>query len=144
MSSSSSFEDKRVRPRSAVRLRVDARIISEDERVDILSGLGFPELENEGMSLTRPRRGFMRLETRDASASGFRLSVEALEGVDKGGALSLEVHLPGEGRVVRLIGDVIWADNQSGERVAGLRIAALEEEGLERLLLALKAGETLK
>ncbi|HXB96949.1 MAG TPA: PilZ domain-containing protein [bacterium] len=138
MPASPSSADKRVRPRHTVRLRVDARLITEDERVDILSGLGFPELENEGMSLTRPRRGFMRLETRDASASGLRLSVQALDGVDKGGALSLEVHLPGEGRVVRLIGDVIWADDKSGERVAGLRIAALEEEGLTRLLKALE------
>jgi hypothetical protein len=140
MPASPSSADKRVRPRHTVRLRVDARLITEDERVDILSGLGFPELENEGMSLTRPRRGFMRLETRDASASGLRLSVQALDGVDKGGALSLEVHLPGEGRVVRLIGDVIWADDKSGERVAGLRIAALEEEGLTRLLKALETA----
>jgi len=138
MSTESSATDKRVRPRRTVRLRVDARIISEDERVDILSGLGFPELESEGMSLTRPRRGFLRLETRDASASGLRLNVQPLEGVDQGGALSLEVHLPGEGRVVRLIGDVMWADDLSGERVAGLRIAALEEEGLARLLKALE------
>jgi hypothetical protein len=140
MSSNPSSADKRVRPRRTVRLRVDARIISEDERVDILSGLGFPELENEGMSLTRPRRGFLRLETRDASASGLRLSVDELDGVDKGGALSLEVHLPGEGRVVRLIGDVIWADSLAGERVAGLRFAALEEEGLKRLLKALESA----
>ena len=140
MSPNTSSADKRVRPRRSVRLRVDARIISENERVDILSGLGFPELENEGMSLTRPRRGFLRLETRDASASGLRHSVQALEGVDRGGALSLEVHLPGEGRVVRLIGDVIWADEFSGERVAGLRIAALEEEGLTRLIKALETA----
>ncbi|HTB35332.1 MAG TPA: PilZ domain-containing protein [bacterium] len=138
MSSNPASADKRVRPRSTVRLRVDARIISEDERVDILSGLGFPELENEGMSLTRPRRGFKRLETRDASASGLRLSIQELEGVDKGGALSLEVHIPGEGRVVKLIGDVMWADNLAGEPVAGLRIAALEEEGLKRLIQALE------
>lgn len=130
--------EKRIRERHPVKLRVDARLITEQERIDILSGLGFPELENEGLALSRPRHGFVRTESRDASASGLRLAVDPLAGVEEGAALSLDVHLPGERRVVRLLGDVIWAQPQEGEALAGLRIAALEEEGLRRLILALK------
>ena len=61
--------DKRIKARRPVRLRVDARLISEQERVDILAGLGFPELETEGMALPRPRHGMQRSESRDLSAS---------------------------------------------------------------------------
>jgi hypothetical protein len=121
-----------------VRLRVDARVLTEQERVDILAGLGFPELEHEGPSLPRPRSGFQQAESRDASASGLRLALGALDGVEQGGSISLDVHLPGERRVVRLLGDVIWSGDRDGEQLAGLRIAALEEEGLHRLQRALE------
>jgi len=131
-------QDKRVRTRLSVRLRVDARVLSEQERVDILAGLGFPELEHEGPALPSTRNGFHRAESRDASASGLRLALGGLLGVEQGAALSLDLHLPGERRVVRLLGDVIWSADQSGEQVAGLRIAALEEEGLRRLRRALE------
>lgn len=125
--------EKRVKTRLPVRLRVDVRLITEQERVDILAGLGFPELENEGMALTSPRHGLRRSESRDMSCSGMRLSVNGLGTVEAGAALCLDLHLPGERRVVKLLGDVMWAAEHQGEPVAGLRIAALEEEGLRRL-----------
>lgn len=137
MSQASPSMDKRVKPRATVKLRIDARLITEQERVDILAGLGFPELETEGMALTRPRHGMKRTESRDLSASGLRLKLEEIQGVEAGSALSLDLHLPGEHRVVKLMGDVIWVGEREGEPVAGLRIAALEEEGMRRLLKAL-------
>lgn len=129
--------DKRVCSRRPLRLRVDARLITQQERGDILAGLGFPELEHEGPALARTRHGFQRGESRDASASGLRLALSDVPGLEQGAALSLDLHLPGERRVVRLLGDVIWLAEEAGERLAGLRIAALEEEGLRRLQRAL-------
>jgi len=60
------------------------------------------------------------------------LNVDGIGVVEPGKALSLDVHLPGDHRVVRLLGDVMWVGIQGQETVAGLRIAALDEEGFER------------
>lgn len=138
MHSASPSVDKRVKPRLAVRLRVDARLLQEQERDAILAGLGFPELENEGLALSQPRHGLKRSESRDVSASGLRLRVEGLNGVETGRSMCLDVHLPGDHRVVKLLGDVVWVGLRDGEPVAGLRIAALEEEGLRRFLTVLR------
>jgi hypothetical protein len=48
--------------------------------------------------------------------------------------MCLDVHIPGDHRVVKLLGDVMWVGQSDGEPVAGLRIAALDQEGLRRLL----------
>jgi hypothetical protein len=133
MSSSKPPSEKRVKIRLPVRMRVDVRMITEQERVDILAGLGFPELESEGMALQSPRHGLQRSESRDLSSSGMRVKVEGLGQVEAGSALCLDLHLPGERRVVKLLGDVMWSGEHAGEPVAGLRIAALEEEGMRRL-----------
>jgi hypothetical protein len=137
MSPQTSLE-KRIKPRLTVRLRVDARLIQEQERDALLAGLGFPDLDNEAMALSRPRHGLRRSESRDVSASGLRLKVDGLEQLEAGKSLSLDVHLPGDHRVVKLLGDVMWVGERDGEPVAGLRIAALHEEGLRRLLAALQ------
>jgi hypothetical protein len=129
--------DKRIKPRQTLRLRVDARLIKEQERDAILEGLGFPDLENEGLALSRPRHGLKRSESRDVSASGLRIKLEGLDRVDIGRSMSLDVHVPGEHRVVKLLGDVVWVGTANGEPVAGLRIAALDEEGLRRLMAVL-------
>ena len=129
--------NKRIRPRQSLRLRVDGRMLTEEERLGILSGQGFPELDVESPALTRPRNGLARLESRDVSASGLRVRVDGLQKVEAGAAMSMDLHLPGDHRVIRLLGDVIWRADQDGESVAGLRIAALEVEGLQRLLLNL-------
>jgi|SRR5665213_3356081 len=129
--------EKRIRPRVALSLRVDARPIYEQERDAILAGLGFPELENEGLALSRPRHGLIRSESRDVSASGLRLKVENLSGVEAGRTLCMDIHLPKDHRVVKLLGDVMWVGQRDGEPVAGVRLAALDLEGLKRLLAAL-------
>jgi hypothetical protein len=67
-----------------------------------------------------------------------RLCLKGLSKVEAGSAMSLDLHLPGERRVLRLLGDVIWAAEHAGQAVAGLRFAALNEEGLERLRQVLK------
>jgi hypothetical protein len=117
---------------------VDARLITEQERIDILAGLGHPDLETEGLALSRPRFGMTRLDSKDISGSGLRLQIAPLGELPEGAALSLDVHLPGEQRVVKLLGDVMWTGQDSGAPVAGLRIAALDQEGLLRLLDALR------
>lgn len=140
MSSAYSPSEKRLRPRKALQLRVDARLITEQERIDILAGLGHPDLDTEALSLSRPRWGMQRLFSQDVSASGLRLAVAALGEIPEGSALCLDVHLPGQQRVVKLLGDVIWSGQQAGLPVAGLRIAALEQEGLIRLAQAIQAA----
>lgn len=130
--------EKRIQIRKRLALRVDARPITEQERVDILAGLGHPDLETEGLALSRPRHGMVRTDTRDVSASGLRLDVGQLPEVEPGSAMTLDVHLPGDQRVVRLLGDVIWSADQDGKPVAGLRFAALENEGLNRLRQAMR------
>lgn len=130
--------EKRIQARKRLQLRVDARMISEQERIDILAGLGHPDLETEGLALSRPRWGMKRVDSRDVSASGLRIEVGPLGSVASGAALSLDVHLPGESRVVKLLGDVMWSGEEAGQPVIGLRIAALDLEGLERLKRALQ------
>jgi hypothetical protein len=138
MASSQPASEKRIQSRKRIQFRVDARLITEQERIDILAGLGHPDLETEGMALSRPRFGMTRLDSRDMSGSGMGLRTAPLGDIPEGAALSLDVHLPGESRVVKLLGDVMWTGQDSGAPVAGLRIAALDEEGLLRLLDALR------
>lgn len=140
MQPSSPTSDKRIQKRKALQLRVDARLINEQERLDILAGLGHPDLESEGLALSRPRWGMQRLGSKDVSASGLRLDSSPLGSVDAGAALSLDIHLPGEQRVVKLLGEVMWAGEEAGQPVLGLRIAALEQEGLDRLKQTLQAA----
>ena len=130
--------EKRISSRVPVCLRVDARVIDEQERDAILAGLGFSELNNEGLALSRPRHGLRRSESRDVSASGLRLNVDGMGGVETGRTLCLDIHLPDDHRVVKLLGDVMWVGERNGEPVAGLRMAALQQEGLRRLLEALE------
>jgi hypothetical protein len=138
MMSPESTAEKRVRPRVSLCLRVDARLIDEQERDAILAGLGFSELNNEGLALSRPRHGLRRSESLDVSASGLRLKVDGIAGIEAGRSLCLDIHLPEDHRVVKLLGDVMWVGQRDNEPVAGLRMAALQEEGLKRLLAALE------
>ncbi len=126
--------EKRITPRTAARLRVDARLVRPEERHALMAGQGFAELDDEALSLSRPRHGLTRLESRDVSASGLRLKVQGLEGVSTGKGLCLDVHLPGDRRVVKLLGEVVWTGESAGEPVAGVRMASLAQEGLRRLL----------
>src|SRR5262245_38425015 len=105
MSPTPDSPDKRVSPRQLLKLRVDARALSEQERLGILAGQGFPELDAEGLALSRPRQGLQRTESCDVSVSGLRLKLAGLA-VEAGAALSMDIHLPGDRRVIRLLGDV--------------------------------------
>lgn len=125
--------DKRNQPRISVQLRVDARILDEDKKVDILSGNGYPELDQECLSLTKPRRGHRSSYTYDVSASGLRLDAAVLEQTEHGTGVELDLHLPGERRVVKLLAEVMWAQKGEDSPIAGLRFAALEDEGMRRL-----------
>ena len=129
----SQFSDKRNHPRVAIKLRVDAKVLDENQKIDIMSGMGYPDLDQESLALTKPRRGRRTSHTHDISAGGLRLSAADLENLDHGSTLELDVHLPGERRVVKVLAEVMWADKSADSPVAGLRFAALEDEGLRRL-----------
>ena len=125
--------DKRNQPRVSIKLRVDAKILDENLKVDILSGNGYPDLDQESLSLTHPRRGRQACQTFDVSPSGLRLEAAELEALEHGTSLELDLHIPGERRVVKLLAEVMWAEKGQDCPVAGLRFAALEDEGMRRL-----------
>ena len=133
--------DKRNQARVSIALRVDAKLLDERQKEDILAGMGYPDLDSESLSLSTPRRGRQMCETLDVSPTGLRLGAEAMVALESGKSLELDLHLPGERRVVKLLAEVMWAEDGEERRVAGLRFAALEDEGLRRLreyLLGLK------
>jgi hypothetical protein len=125
--------DKRNHPRLPVKLRVDAKLLPDSQWEEILAGHGYRDLDQESLSLRQPRHGHHACETFDLSASGLRLSAVQLEGLEKGSSVELDMHLPGERRVVKLLAEVMWAEKGSDHPLAGLRFAALEDEG-ERLV----------
>jgi len=126
-------QDKRNHPRVSIKLRVDAKLLDESQKIDILAGNGYPDLDQESLSLGHPRRGRLECHTFDVSPSGLRLSSAQLEALEHGTSLELDLHLPGERRVVKLLAEVMWADKGQDSPVAGLRFAALEDEGMRRL-----------
>jgi hypothetical protein len=123
--------DQRNQKRVPVQLRADIQLLEERRRVDIMAGMGYPDLDQESLALSSPRRGRSACTTEDISASGMRLSAELLKGLDHGSCIEMDLHIPGERRVVKLLTEVMWADEGHGR--AGLRFAALENEGLQRL-----------
>ena len=125
--------DKRNQPRVSIDLRVDAKLLDERQKEDILAGNGYPDLDQECLSLTKPRRGRQMCLTHDISPTGLRLTAAQMESLEHGTSLELDLHLPGERRVVKLLAEVMWADGGHDSPVAGLRFAALEDEGLRRL-----------
>lgn len=133
MSKALPHSDKRNQPRLSVQLRVDAKILDENKKIDILSGNGYPDLDQESLALTKPRRGHRSSYTYDVSASGLRLDAAILDEVEHGTSVELDVHLPGERRVVKVLAEVMWAQKGEDSPIAGLRFAALEDEGLRRL-----------
>ena len=129
----SHYNDKRNHPRVTIKLRVDAKVLDENLKIDIMAGNGYPDLDQESLALTKPRRGRQTSHTHDISAGGLRLNAKDLESLEHGSTLELDVHLPGERRVVKVLAEVMWADKSQDSPVAGLRFAALEDEGLRRL-----------
>jgi hypothetical protein len=133
MAQSQDSSDKRNQPRVSIKLRVDAKVLADTQRDDILAGNGYPDLDQESLSLTHPRRGRQACQTFDVSPSGLRLSAAELTGLGHGTSLELDLHLPGERRVVKLLAEVMWAEKGQDSPVVGLRFAALEDEGMRRL-----------
>jgi hypothetical protein len=127
--------DKRNQPRVSTVLRADAIILSGREREDILCGNGYPDLDHECPALSSPRSGHLSCLTRDISLSGLGLLVAGLTELEPGACLELDLHLPGERRVVKFLADVVWLYTEPGRDfpMAGLRFAAIEDEGLRRL-----------
>jgi hypothetical protein len=125
--------DKRNQARTTIRLRVDAKVLAEAQRDDILAGNGYPDLDQESLSLTHPRRGRQACQTFDVSPTGLRLTAKEMAALEHGASLELDLHLPGERRVVKLLAEVMWADKGQDSPVAGLRFAAVEDEGMRRL-----------
>jgi hypothetical protein len=116
-----------------IKLRVDAKVLAETQRDDILAGNGHPDLDQESLSLTRPRGGRKTCQTFDVSSTGLRLSAAEIAVLEQGASLELDLHLPGERRVVKLLAEVVWMDKGLDSPVMGLRFAALEDEGMRRL-----------
>lgn len=135
--------EKRNSPRYAVNLRVDLRALDPAEKQDILDGAGYQDLTYEALSLARPRGNLQSTELSDLSASGLRIVLPKGSALD-GESLVVDMHLPGDRRVVKLLGDVIWTRVYEGMAVAGVRIAALERDGSSRLSEFLEAIEPLK
>ncbi len=125
--------DHRVQKRVSARLRVDARPLEHKIVRSILDGDGWEDLAVEAPCLNRARNGMQKTESRDFSASGMCLAVDSFRDLGVGSALALDLHLPGERRLVKLLADVIWTRQSGGETIAGVRIAALEEEGMTRV-----------
>ena len=126
--------DKRLAPRQAVRLRVDLKPLRHDEVRDILEGQGYDELEFSSLSLTKPRTGMLPARIRDISLSGAR--IEGPVSMGTGEATAIDLHLPDERVVLKVLGEVVWSTTASDANQPhsfGLRFAALEEDGVHRL-----------
>ena len=139
-----SSSEKRNAPRYSVNLRVDLRALNSLEKQDILDGAGYQDLTYEALSMARPRGNLQSTELNDLSASGLRIIVPDGSLGLEGESLAVDMHLPGDRRVVKLLGDVIWTQVQAGMTVAGIRIAALERDGSSRLNGFLEAIEPMK
>lgn len=134
----SEANDLRVQKRVRARLRVDARPLEHKALRSILEGDGWEDLAVEAPALPRPRGGMHKGESRDFSASGLCLAVPGAQNVGVGSALALDLHLPGQRRLVKLLGDVVWSKEDGDGLMVGVRIAALEQEGMNRVKAWLK------
>ena len=126
--------EQRLAPRQTVRLRVDLKPLRHEEVRDILEGQGYDELEFSSLALSKPRTGMLPARIRDISLSGAR--VEGPVSLGTGEATAIDLHLPDERVVLKVLGEVIWsrpATDDSQPHSFGLRFAALEEDGLHRL-----------
>lgn len=116
--------ERRIAPRKDEALRVDVKILPEKEVEGILDGDGYTDLDSSSLAMTRPRMGMKDMRTCDLSASGMGVTSPVV--LPKGAALALDLHLPGQKTVVKLLGEVMWSDELEGQARAGLRVAALD------------------
>lgn len=122
--------DRRVAPRKELVLRVDLRVLPDKDVQGILGGAGYPELSVHSLAMTRPRSGMEGSFTFDISFTG--MAVRCHKALKQGAAAAVDLHLPGERTVLKLLGEVVWSGEVDGEARAGIRIAALEDEAAQR------------
>ena len=82
----------------------------------ILEGDGYPDLSIRSLAMTRSRSGMEGLSTLDISFTGMGLHCQQI--LKKGAAAALDLHLPGERTVIKLLGEVMWSGEVS-ERTQG-------------------------
>jgi hypothetical protein len=119
-----SDEERRIRERLAVALRVDLKILPKKEVEGILEGAGYADLSVSALAMSIPRSGMKDARTLDLSFSG--MGLRCMELYEKGCAAALDVHLPGQRTVVKLLGEIMWSGMVEGSPRAGIRIAALD------------------
>jgi hypothetical protein len=122
--------ERRVAPRKDLALRVDLKVLPDKDVQGILGGAGYPELSVQSLAMTRPRAGMEGCATLDISFTGVALRCQ--KALKQGAAAALDLHLPGERTVIKLLGEVVWSAEIQGEARAGIRIAALEDEAAQR------------
>jgi hypothetical protein len=124
--------DRRIRERKPLELRVDVKILPKKEVEGILDGEGYADLSASAPSMRRPRVGMETGgKTLDVSYSGMGLRCSKL--YEKGTATALDLHIPGQRIVVKLLGEIMWAGEVEGEPRAGIRFAALDLHSALRL-----------
>jgi hypothetical protein len=124
-------KERRIAPRKEEALRVDVKVLPQKELEGILEGDGYSDLDSSSLALTRPRMGMKDMLTCDLSASG--LGLVGSVALPKGAALALDLHLPGQKTVLKLLGEVMWSDEFQGLPRAGLRVAALDRFSEQRM-----------
>jgi hypothetical protein len=106
------------------------KLLPERDVEGILEGDGYPDLSIRSLAMTRPRSGMDGMATLDISFTG--MGVQCGGVLKKGAAAALDLHLPGERTVVKLLGEVMWSAEVDGHPRAGIRIAALDDDGARR------------
>lgn len=123
-------KDMRLSQRHAIQVKVDLRPLRTQDVDCILEGQGFEDLNSNSLSMNRPRLGMDRCEAVDISASGVRLRGAELA---PGTAALMDLHLPDEGVVVKALVEVVWVKEVEKEPYAGVRFAAMPEQGARRV-----------
>lgn len=123
-------QERRIRERKSLELRVDVKILPKQEVDDILEGAGYSELSVSDLAMSRPRSGMDGLSTLDVSCSG--LGVRCKQAYEKGMAAALDLHIPGQRTVLKFLGEIMWVSQVGGEPRAGIRIAALDSDSAQR------------
>ena len=122
--------ERRLAKRKELALRVDFKVLPDRDLENIMEGDGYPDLSLRAMAMSRPRAGMDGLSTLDISFTGMGLNCQHM--LKTGAAAALDLHLPGERTVIKLLGEVMWCTEVEGKPRAGIRIAALDDDGAKR------------
>ena len=112
-------------------LRVDARLLRDEDVHRILEGEGFPDLGIPSLARRHPRDHMDEVSLEDLSMTGLGLEGDA--DFVPGAAFTLDMHLPGDPVVVKALAEVMWVQGQGERKRAGLRFAAINWMELQRL-----------